>query len=107
MTESQSDIQSTSQLSAAPAGVYNFNLSLSGQFNLQAQETDTIQETEDEVIQTAGVGGSDSVIQSTSQLRAAPAGVYNFNLNLSGQFNLQAQETDTIQETEDEVIQTQ
>jgi hypothetical protein len=52
MTESQSDIQSTSQLSAAPAGVYNFNLSIAGQFNLQAEETDTIHETEDEVIQT-------------------------------------------------------
>ena len=45
-------------------------------------------------------------MQSASQVQAAPSGLYNFNLNLSGQLQLTGQETDTIQETEDEIIQT-
>ena len=53
MTESQIQVQSASQVQAAPSGLYNFNLSLSGQLQLAGQETDTIQETENEIIQTS------------------------------------------------------
>ena len=53
MTVSVSQVQSTSQVQAAPSGQYDFNLTLSGQLQLTAQETDTIQETEDETIQTS------------------------------------------------------
>ena len=49
---------------------------------------------------TSLAGASDSVLQ------AAPRGLYTFDLNLSGQLQLAAQETDTIRETEDETIQT-
>ena len=53
MTETQVQVVSASAVQAAPAGLYNFNLNLSGQLQLTGQETDTIQETEDEIIQTS------------------------------------------------------
>ena len=53
MTESQIQVQSASQVQAAPSGLYNFNLNVSGQLQLAGQETDTVQETEDETVQTS------------------------------------------------------
>ena len=105
MTETQIQVQSARQVQAAPSGLYNFNLNVSGQLQLTGQETDTIRETEDETIQS-DAGQSQSQVQSASQVQAAPSGLYNFNLSLSGQLQLVGQQTDTIQETEDEIIQT-
>jgi gamma-glutamylcysteine synthetase len=107
MTESQIQVVSASAVQAAPSGLYNFNLNVSGQLQLSGQETDNIQETEDETIQTdQAPGESQSQVVSDSAVQAAPSGLYNFSLNLSGQLQLSGQETDNIQETEDETIQT-
>jgi gamma-glutamylcysteine synthetase len=105
MTESQIQVQSASQVQAAPSGLYNFKLNVSGQLQLAGQQTDTIQETENETTQT-DAGESQIQVQAASQVQAAPSGLYNFNLSLSGQLQLAGQETDTIQETENEIIQT-
>jgi gamma-glutamylcysteine synthetase len=53
MTESQIQVVSASAVQAAPSGLYNFSLNVSGQLQLSGQETDNIQETEDETIQTS------------------------------------------------------
>ena len=53
MTETQIQVQSARQVQAAPSGLYNFKLNVSGQLQLAGQETDTIQETENEIIQTS------------------------------------------------------
>jgi gamma-glutamylcysteine synthetase len=107
MTESESVVQSTAQVQAASTGQYNFNLTVSGQLQLAGQETENIQETEDETTQTnQAPGESDSVVQSTSQVQAAPTGQYNFNFTVSGQLQLAGQETEDIEETADEATQT-
>jgi hypothetical protein len=55
MTESEvQQVQATIQ--AAPQGLYNFNLNLTGQLQLAGQETDTIAATVDEAIQTSESG---------------------------------------------------
>ncbi len=46
------------------------------------------------------------VQQAQAAIQAAPQGLYNFNLNLTGQLQLAGQETDTIAATVDEAIQT-
>jgi hypothetical protein len=111
MTESESQVASTSQVVSAPTGTYNFNLTVSGALQLTGQATDSIQEVEtvDETTQTTqGPGASVSDVDSTSQVVSAPAGTYNFNLTVSGELQLTGQETETIQEDEtvDETTQT-
>jgi hypothetical protein len=50
---------------------------------------------------------TESVVQQVlAAIQAAPRGLYNFNLNLTGQLQLAGQETDTITATVDEAIQT-
>jgi hypothetical protein len=106
MTESQSQVVSESQVQAAPQGLYNFNLNISGQLQLSGQETDTVQDSEQETIQTTGAGECQSQVVSESQVQAAPQGLYNFNLNISGQLQLSGHETDTVQDSEQETTQT-
>jgi hypothetical protein len=106
MTESQIQVQSAAQVLDALSGVYNFNLSASGQLQLTGQENDTVTETENETILTADGGESQSDVQSAGQAVAALSGVYNFNLSASGQLQLTGQENDTITETENETIVT-
>ena len=51
MTESVSQVASAEQVAAQ--NTYNFNLSVSGQLVLAAQETENIQENIDETVQTS------------------------------------------------------
>ena len=105
MTESEVQ-QVQAAIQAAPQGLYNFNLNLTGQLQLAGQETDTIAATVDEAIQTNQAPPESEVQQVQAAIQAAPQGLYNFNLNLTGQLQLAAQETDTIAATVDEAIQT-
>jgi hypothetical protein len=105
MTETLSQI--TSDELVAAHNTYNFNLNISGQLVLDAQDTKHVQENIDEIVQDT-VDGTTQTDQEavTSDELVAAHNTYNFNLNISGQLVLDAQATENIHENTDEIVQT-